>query len=879
MKSSLPTKQMPVQHGCGATFATAYKGRVTPLQPESYGALISYINTYSYAAKAVIDFLCKMVRNGGDDRLAVYLMLCPSTVPADIMATPVWKDMVLGETNPITQIPWDKFSNDIHFGRLWKAYAELPSRSAETDRTFKEILDQYAIKPPSLTKENYQRLMRNILQDTMITPFATHVSGVVSSFLSMQEQTAQMKRDRQSVIEKLMTENPGFFNPFQRYFLTLAAQQSADDYFKQLRMELKAEEVSKEVIRTCQWRAILLRPDITAWQPTDRPDEEFLAQADAHPKIVERFVKLMPESVPNELVIPHQFRRLASSKSSAQDLANDKQLITRILSLHQTTYGLLTAEQLALITPTKRTHHDGWVTIVKESKKNEVFKTIVQFVVGPVRDFCASMKTVRVPEAPAPGDLSPLLSNNVRYGWEELAERPADAPTNAMYVRINVPAHQPPDTDTPVLACTTDIRVRGHIPGIHATLLPEKLNVTNGASQFLPQTTLPIPGDPKRKIFFKNQALRLAFEKRDENAAPGAHRRLFGIFSATAMAELPENSARPALTAYEARKKAREEKQPPQPQQFKALAPGEKVAVVHITPGGMSVATVTLFRKVVGDKLNPTGLRQINLTQIVNRRDKTAYTTDDSGKLRLVHNQGVRKSFIAHFTANHLEDRFIEHGKRLAKGFIPAAANADHMKSFGRFKTNAGKQAYRDFARRIADICAQNGVGHVVVGGAGFLTSPNGNQHNTRAFYTLANIAGRLTPQGYLPHAIEKVGARIYATTATPARIIVKDWKEGTSKELHLGLPLHDETTKDGDSIVHTPVAKGRKTLLLDPRQLETGKNWLEASQCYVTNASWAILLGWYDKEFKTAAQKLLQGAPLSLPKLNPVSIPHYQTA
>ena len=703
MKSSLPTKQMPVQHGCGATFATAYKGRVTPLQPESYGALISYINTYSYAAKAVIDFLCKMVRNGGDDRLAVYLMLCPSTVPADIMATPVWKDMVLGETNPITQIPWDKFSNDIHFGRLWKAYAELPSRSAETDRTFKEILDQYAIKPPSLTKENYQRLMRNILQDTMITPFATHVSGVVSSFLSMQEQTAQMKRDRQSVIEKLMTENPGFFNPFQRYFLTLAAQQSADDYFKQLRMELKAEEVSKEVIRTCQWRAILLRPDITAWQP--------------------------------------------------------------------------------------------------------------------------------------------------------------------------------PDTDTPVLACTTDIRVRGHIPGIHATLLPEKLNVTNGASQFLPQTTLPIPGDPKRKIFFKNQALRLAFEKRDENAAPGAHRRLFGIFSATAMAELPENSARPALTAYEARKKAREEKQPPQPQQFKALAPGEKVAVVHITPGGMSVATVTLFRKVVGDKLNPTGLRQINLTQIVNRRDKTAYTTDDSGKLRLVHNQGVRKSFIAHFTANHLEDRFIEHGKRLAKGFIPAAANADHMKSFGRFKTNAGKQAYRDFARRIADICAQNGVGHVVVGGAGFLTSPNGNQHNTRAFYTLANIAGRLTPQGYLPHAIEKVGARIYATTATPARIIVKDWKEGTSKELHLGLPLHDETTKDGDSIVHTPVAKGRKTLLLDPRQLETGKNWLEASQCYVTNASWAILLGWYDKEFKTAAQKLLQGAPLSLPKLNPVSIPHYQTA
>ena len=403
-----------------------------------------------------------------------------------------------------------------------------------------------------------------------------------------------------------------------------------------------------------------------------------------------------------------------------------------------------------------------------------------------------------------------------------------------------------------------EARIRGNIPGNRATRLPQAIDVKNGATQFRPDATLPMPGDPEgRKLFFKAQALRLTIEDRDA-------KRVFGCFSATVMPEIAEASLESSKALYAQRAAAREAKQDLKPGRFRPVQNGELLAVVHASPGGLRVATLTMFRKVNVDREAPTGWEPYAFQRVVRETHKEALHPNQvsvNGNRRVLKNTIGREDMIVHFNADSLDQEFEGRGSRLSKGFIPMEVNRAQMKDFGVYRTNEGKRFYRKIARSIADICAANGVGHVVIGGGGPIFGKGSFRHPARDFYTLAQLGGRLTPQGYLPSALAKIGVSAYSISAKSATLLNGGWRDGSSESLPFGVPFHDETVAESDAVIHTAVTRGKKNKIVDLAKVASGENWLDASSCYASNAAWAILLSWYDAKFKDLAEKTLAGA------------------
>jgi hypothetical protein len=665
-----------------------------------------------------------------------------------------------------------------------------------------------------------------------------------------------MKRERTAVIERLLAEQGAFFNPFLRFYRTQGAWGAACRHFKDLRKTLRGEGVEPAIVAACQWTAVLARPDLAAWQPDERPEDEFLSLAGANPDILKRFEAGMPASLTADFSMVDRFRRLSSSSSSWKDLAREPAILNRVLSLHQTVFGTLSpkeVEELVISKGEKGARHVGWLKIGDPANKDPRHKAIRKFVLGEVRAFCAAMKPMSDDIRLKVDDLWPLLSCG-RYGWEETEERVAGAPSNALFADIYIPAHRFVVGPTKVPAQKVQVRVRGNIPGERATKLPAPIDIMNGTTQYRPDRIMPMPGDSSRKIYLKYQALRLTFEKEGQQ-------RLFGSFAATIMPEIAPDSAASAAELRQKRVDAKEAKQTLGSDVTKHVAVGERVATIHVCPGGLRAATLIMFERVNPSPDCPTGWKQVPFDHLVRRTDNGAYRGQGPERRR-VFNAGLRTDMVLHFNADFLDVAFEERQSPLARGFVTTTANELNMQMLGAYRTNVGKVFYRGIARKIADACARNGVGHVLAGGAGIIIGASHTRHPARDFYTIAKIAGRQTPQGYLVSALAKAGVMLHATSARASVLLNSGWRSGVSKELPVCVVLHDETRREGDTIVHTAVAKGKKNLIVDPARVAAGEDWLNAAECFSTNAAWAILLGWHDEAFKKAAEAILAAEP-----------------
>jgi hypothetical protein len=651
-----------------------------------------------------------------------------------------------------------------------------------------------------------------------------------------------------------------------RLHLTESAFATAARYFTELRRSLREEQVPGEVIAACQWKAVLNQARLAPWHPAEPLDPEFLAIAERNPNVLARFEALLPDGVPAAPLPSDRFKRISSTKARPRDLGRNIHIMSRVLALHQAAFNSLPPERLAAIDgrDADRAHtkeHQGWLKIVAATKKSDpALFAIRTFVLGPVREFCNAMWPVIVPEAPEATGLSPVLANNLRYGWAESDETPASAPANSMAVSILVPSYRKADG-----TMTTDVRVealvRGNIPGQRARKLDTPLNVLNGATQFLPDRTIAMPGTSgQRRLFVKLQAMRL-YE---------AGARLFGIFSASVMPEMPESSRAAAQERAAARRAAKMRKEVIKPGRFRELSDGERVATVHVAPGGLRVATVAIFQRVTPSKNCPTGFEQIEFTQQVYRSDADAF--DGEGKRRRIKfNQATKAERIVSFEADSLDRQFEERAKPAPAGAGLPTANEVHMAQFGAFRTNAGKVFYRKIAREIADICARNQVGHVVVGGAGIIYGKSRVQHPARDFYTLMKVGGKQQPVGYLPNAMGKIGASLYAVSAKGANFDVHAARRGLDGELSPVNAFNVVREIDDDEVRTVAYAKGKKVRIIRSDWISKGEDWLQASRCYPTNAAWAILLIWHDAAFKAKVEESIETyeqKPLLLPAL-----------
>ena len=846
-------KKHPIELGCSRASAISFKGHIVSQSEGGDVAIRSYIATYRETAVRFVEFMVSMANAGGDDRLVAYLIANPGRVPDDIRQTTVWREVVGDEKN---DAGWKRIVSTSTPYYLLRALVDPDARSTKGGAALVDVIAKYGLRQTKITRDAVDAIFASFDLDGIISALSTAAMGVVKSFLSNREIAAEMKRERTAVIERLLAEQGAFFNPFLRFYRTQGAWGAACRHFKDLRKTLRGEGVEPAIVAACQWTAVLARPDLAAWQPDERPEDEFLSLAGANPDILKRFEAGMPASLTADFSMVDRFRRLSSSSSSWKDLAREPAILNRVLSLHQTVFGTLSpkeVEELVISKGEKGARHVGWLKIGDPANKDPRHKAIRKFVLGEVRAFCAAMKPMSDDIRLKVDDLWPLLSCG-RYGWEETEERVAGAPSNALFADIYIPAHRFVVGPTKVPAQKVQVRVRGNIPGERATKLPAPIDIMNGTTQYRPDRIMPMPGDSSRKIYLKYQALRLTFEKEGQQ-------RLFGSFAATIMPEIAPDSAASAAELRQKRVDAKEAKQTLGSDVTKHVAVGERVATIHVCPGGLRAATLIMFERVNPSPDCPTGWKQVPFDHLVRRTDNGAYRGQGPDRRR-VFNAGLRTDMVLHFNADFLDVAFEERQSPLARGFVTTTANELNMQMLGAYRTNVGKVFYRGIARKIADACARNGVGHVLAGGAGIIIGASHTRHPARDFYTIAKIAGRQTPQGYLVSALAKAGVMLHATSARASVLLNSGWRSGVSKELPVCVVLHDETRREGDTIVHTAVAKGKKNLIVDPARVAAGEDWLNAAECFSTNAAWAILLGWHDEAFKKAAEAILAAEP-----------------
>jgi len=867
-KKNIPVA--PVDLNCGTVMSLAFKGHLAAVSSSDDTLLFEFIRAYRGAISLTVEFIVSLTKSNFDDRIAVYLLLNPTHVPADIAASPLWTEVVTSPDGGVAGASWEKIQAASNIYLMMRGYVDPTARATQGGKAFAAVLAHYGIKPTSLTMENTEKHFGFFAGANVSLSFRAAVAGAAKSFLSNRELAFQLNLERRQTIDRLLEQYPEFFGPFMRVHKTESAFASAARHFADLRRALKSEGYLGKVIAACQWRTVIGQEHLAAWQPAENLDENFLATAEQYPEVVARFVALTPIASPPPLLPSDRFHRIASAKSSPRDIAKNIYVVTRVLSIYQAAFKTLSSEKYAEIAPfnaerPNSKEHQGWLKIIAATKKTDpALFAIRSFVLGPVREFCNAMWPVTIPDSPKLSGLSPLVPNNIRYGWSESNSALVDIPSNALPISVLIPGYRQVNG-----VMTTEVRVealvRGNIPGIRARKLASPLNVKNGLTQFLPDRSLPMPGTSgTRSIFLKLQALRL-YE---------TNGRLFGIFSACLMPELPESSIAPTRERAEMRKNAKARSQVIERGRYREISIGEKVATIHVAPGGLRVATVAIFQRVAPSADSPTGFEQIEFTRLVQRSDSSAYVGLGEER-RLKFNQGLKKERIVNFEADELDREFEKLDKLPsvgATGFIPPLVNQKHMATFGAFRTNAGKLFYRKIAREIADLCARNQVGHVVVGGAGIIFGKSRTQHPFRDFYTLMKVGGKQQVFGYLPTSLSKVGARIYAVSAKGARFDMQSTRRGLDAPLNPVTAFHISRVDDTEEQSTVAVTKGKKTRIIRNDWVSHGEDWIRASKCYPTNAAWAILIHWFDAEFKEKVDAALESLDDAKPSLLPLT-------
>ena len=572
--------------------------------------------------------------------------------------------------------------------------------------------------------------------------------------------------------------------------------------------------------------AISERPDFRTWQPAFPPSPAVLAVAQANRPHVDALLAGFPASIAPDGVEEDIVRRL-SSGNRVRRLDRDPRMAGLLLSLYDRHVAPFDAkDRTELFAVTKfgrKTVHTGWQVLMK-AKGKQPRALVKGFLAKEVVAFAESLRLVRTPVLSVERvDVWPLFDEG--DGWSLTARRP-DGVGNAVGVELKVPAYQ----DSPVYKVAATIR--GNIAFSKAAALAAPLDVKDGLSQFRPNQTVGVEGDPARKTYLKPQALRLTMDGNQ----------FFAVVSTKRMTETPR--ALPASIDG-----------------VRQFADGERVAVFHLRPGGMRLGTLTVFER------KDSKWRDVPLFDDVVRTDPTAYRTKTgerqelkTGKFRRVQNTGLSKWARLHFETNPLCLAFDTQMAKISAetaGGTRVEVNQAAIAAASPVKTDLGEAWLKGVASRIGQILARNHVGRVVVAGTGSIESRGGFAVPVKRFFSLMAVGPHKTPSGLLTFAAQKAGVAIYAVSGRYSQVDSKGYTQGRGTEsLEMGVPYRflvngDKGFKPGTKMRTRMGAPSHLFVPSAPNRLVD----------FDRNGAESILLAVVDEKFKKAADALLEGS------------------
>jgi hypothetical protein len=842
-------KIRPAQLGCGAPYFAAYSTRVRTATSEGAATLSQFIDRYRSASSALYKLVRRLFRNP-KNHLVLYGLFLPAQVPEQIKRTWFWAENVTGDPLDIkasfdapgrrwgdparaaaVPITWSELNQNSTYALLVVlADPKLEAPSTRAARVWQQMLAEYDLRCSGLRSSSLGWIFRHIADMETRRRIGESVASLVRAHLSYVEFARERARQRQQVLTRLESEHPGFFRELKGYVEDSRVWRSAcrkvEDLRKQNRQQLRAKGLAEEAIKRVLWavqRAAMrgLVGRVQAFARIQPPTQEEKELVQDQEDMVQEFVSALSAVGEENSFDDDAFRRFASRNAAPIRLAADSGHLQNIFDMYCRHIVSLSEPLKALLTTRRHfgrsTIHLGWESICRGVQRriegnfieaSAEARALHRFTVNDVRAFFENLRALREPDWPEEPDFWPYLKEG--KDWERTDEG-SNCWGNSLNVNIRIPRA---GLRTLVVAAN----LRGHLPASARQIEP--LDIANGLCRFLPnQQVFRIAGDKPQKTLLKLQAMRL-MKKGD---------RILANISATQMTQLlrpPEATNGASL----------------------AVRLGERLAVLHLYPGGRRLGQIVLFER----RDDHPGWKQLPIEEVAPDTRSESYVARNGRRLHFRSQRKITAGFVVLDETSHfLERARLEKFCRNAR----AKANAPLPDNLAGCRTNLADTHYKQVAARVASLCRHNRIGYLLIAGGGRLvaniTQKDGGKPlflaaPTPKFFTLHRSAGQCQLHGLLPNALQTAGVTPILATARARNFWVRPYIQNRKLEgCLLAHPYREDSAGE-----NMRVYMGKRTLIA-PDDKTSGYP-------YPLSACWAILLDWSCPEFRRHVDEIL---------------------
>jgi hypothetical protein len=807
----------PSDLGCGRPYTLSAKGKLFVGVNEAV-FLRTFIETYHKSGRFLLELIYGWWTRGGDHQVFAVMLVCPTRVSPKIQAEKLW-NRVQAAAQAHAGLDWIEFAK-IRAYHVLRALAGVEGRTARGPEVIQRILAELPLPAPLITPDEFARIYEPFPSERWRAKLTEQVVGMLRAFFSHSESARLENESKTTELNKQRASHPEFFIAFERLLRSQAAWQRACRALRVVRRELATEGVAMATVNACQIQAILERPDLAPLQAVVAEHSPvslapLLKCAWENRPIVERLLAgFAPASGPDR--IETDLTRRLSSGNRIREIASDPYLATRLLELYGATIAPLPAEPPDVTNHVERIGprmiHLGWRATMN-APSGSALAPLKMFFAKELAPFAEALRPIRTPVLKAESAIrDPWLDES--EGWR-LVEKRTGGIGNAIKLELRLPAvlAQPAQTVVGIM--------RGNIAFAKAAELLEPLNVLDGILQFRPNQSFPVSGDRTRKTYLKPQGLRLWCEG--------------DLFFAGI-------STRRVTETLHQEQGAREE--------VRTFADGERVAVLHICPGGLRLGTLTVLERRLGQ------WRIVPFLDVVARSDAEAFTLRGHRRV-LVHNTGERSHTHLHFDLNSLSLAIDAQTSKLyekSAGPISLEENRENLARLLPVKAALGRNALQKIAHRIGTILARNRVGHLILAGSGQISTRTGVPIPVRQFFALQSIGPRKVATGYLAYAAQKAGVGISTVSGRFALIDSRGIAASGEQTIVVGVPFRQ--LKQGEK--NFDPSGLRRTRRGAPEHLHV-PNSPDRIVDFSRNAAHSILRAWTDEEFRRRGLAVLQ--------------------
>ena len=836
----------PAELGCGEPYFLSYSARVQTAKPEQAKLLSQWITRYQNTCLA----LYRLVRRAAQDsrnQLALYAIFLPQRVPEAVQRTWFWAENIKGDPLDIKERfdrPGRRWADPAQPSAKPKVWPDLNVKSTyallevfanpkcETPstrpaRVFQCMIAEYGLCSCGLQARSLEWIFRRVPDIETRRRIGESVAGVVRSFLSTRDRVSELRAQRYRVLKELEYEHPSFFSELREYVDDTRIWQEAcrclEDIRKEKRQALREKGFDDEGIRAILWAVQREAMRKTAgkfrsWTPILPATSEEAQQASRNAQLVEEFVSHIGSLDKQHIAAEFSFRRFASRGTPPIRLANEPEHLGKIITAYSKHIAPLPQQLQSLLSERRklggRIIHSGWEIISRAlgqpGPKDPVAgsaeaNTLHNFVTGKVRDWFESLRPVKEAEWPEKPDFWPRFQAGIDWKTNDQAAAPWG---NSMNVILRVPGRSK--------RISVAANLRGHLPPTRAQDV-EPLEIASGISRFVADRELSrIARNRPQVTYLKLQSMQLT----------QVGDRILSKISATQTTQV--------LRAQSFRGDSA------------SILPGERLAVLHLYPGGRRLAQLVAFERC---EAHP-GWREIPVEEIITDTRVESYAERDDKR---VHVRNQRKRISSFITLD--ETTYFLRRSRLERSIRGAPPGEPTTSANHGARAALGNIHYRQLAARMASLCRFNRIGYLLIAGTGRLSANIKQEDGKRAifltapaqqFISVRRPGNRVEMHGSLIHALQKSGVTTLFTSARARNFWLKPYlREHKLDGCLPACPYH----VDG-SANPMRVYSGKRTLI-SPDDNTPGF-------AYPRNACWAILMDWSQVDFNKHVSAVL---------------------